>query len=201
MAPLRGYKGTYYEGGIREPFFVRWPGVVPAGVVTAEPMIGVDIYPTFCEIAGATLSDQPLDGISLLPLLKGQQKTLPQRDLFWHFPAYLQAHGVEGRESRDPLFRTRPCSVIRSGDWKLHHFFEDDGVELYNLHEDLGEARNLAAEMPAKVAELRGRLDTWRNSVRAPIPTEPNPEFDAEAERTAIETARQRKRRELRTPD
>ena len=195
MAPLRGYKGTYYEGGIREPFFVRWPGVVAAGETSPEPITGVDILPTFCEIAGVTLPDQPLDGVSLVPLINGTQQALPSRDLFWHFPAYLQANNIERHESRDPLFRTRPCSVIRAGKWKLHHYFEDDGMELYNLAEDLGETNNLANKLTAKAAELRARLDAWRAAIEAPIPIDRNPKFDAAAERAAIDVANEKRRR------
>ena len=191
MAPLRGYKGTYYEGGIREPFFVKWPGVVRPGSTCAEPVIGVDLFPTFCEMTGAKLPQaQVQDGLSLVPLLKGQTQALPERALFWHFPAYLQAGGsVEGVESRDPLFRTRPCSVIRQGPWKLHQYFEDGGLELYHLTNDLAETRNLAQSHPEKTQELLQRLKRWQEKVKAPIPTEPEPAFDAVAEAAAIRKA------------
>ena len=188
MAPLRGYKGTYYEGGIREPFFVKWPGVVEPGTSCDVPITGVDLHPTLREMAGATLpEDQPADGLSLVPLLKGQVDTLGDRALFWHFPAYLQAGGsAQGSESRDVLFRTRPCSIIRLGDWKLHQYFEDGGLELYNLRQDVGETTNLAKEMPAKTAELLERLQEWQAEINAPIPQERNPEYDAQAEAAAI---------------
>jgi arylsulfatase A-like enzyme len=191
MAPLRGYKGTYYEGGIREPFFVKWPGVVQPGTKSEEPIIGVDLYPTFCEMAGIELpAGQALDGVSLVPLLRGDKTTLGPRPLFWHFPAYLQAGGGAGSESRDPLFRTRPCSIIRLGDWKLHQYFEDGGLELYNLREDIGETNNLAQKTPDKTRELLDRLQQWRNDIGAPVPSEPNPAYDADAEAAAIEAAR-----------
>lgn len=188
MDPLKGYKGTYYEGGIREPFFVRWPGVVKPGTKSAEPIIGVDLYPTLCEIAGAELPQQPVDGRSLVPLLNGSRKTFGRRPLFWHFPAYLQAYAVID-EQRDPLFRSRPCSVIRDGDWKLHQYFEDGALELYNLREDIGETRNLAEERPKKTAELLDRLEQWRSRVNAPVPTKANPGFDAKVEAAAIKAA------------
>jgi arylsulfatase A-like enzyme len=189
MAPLRGYKGTYYEGGIRVPFFVKWPGVVRPGTRTAEPITGVDLYPTFCEMAGIDPpDDHPLDGVSLVPLLKGERETLGERPLFWHFPAYLQSGpGPPGGESRDPLFRTRPCSIIRLGDWKLHQYFEDGGLELYNLRDDIGERRNLAETNPEKMQELLWRLEQWREELGAPVPSEPNPEYDPEAEAAALE--------------
>ncbi len=188
MDPLKGYKGTYYEGGIRVPFFVNWPGVVTPGTKTAVPMIGVDIYPTFCEIAGAKLpSRQSQDGVSLVSLLNGKKNSLGDRALYWHFPAYLQSYGGKfNREQRDPLFRSRPCGVIRVGDFKLHHYFEDDGFELYDLKNDIGEKNNLAGKMPEKVSELRAQLNAWQRRVNAAIPTERNPEFDAEAEAKAI---------------
>ena len=191
MAPLRGYKGTYYEGGIREPFFVKWPGVVKPGTKSDEPIIGVDLYPTFCEMTGAELPEgQPFDGVSIVPLLSREVDTLGERGLFWHFPAYLQASGNQGSESRDPLFRTRPCSIIRAGDWKLHQYFEDGGLELYNLRDDVGETTNLANQMPARTRELLQRLEQWRAEIGAPVPTEPNPEYDAEAEAAAIGAVR-----------
>ena len=186
MDPLWGYKGNYYEGGIRVPFVVNWPGVVKPGQASQEPIIGVDLYPTFVEIAGAKLPAQPQDGRSLLPLLNGEAKTFGERPLYWHFPAYLQSYSVTG-EQRDPLFRTRPCSVIRVGDYKLHEYFEDGALELYNLREDIREQTNLAEAMPEKTKELHNLLKAWRKELSAPLPTERNPKFDAEAEAAAIE--------------
>lgn len=186
MKPLKGYKGTYYEGGIRVPFFVKWPGVVQSGTRSAEPIIGVDIYPTLCEIGGAVMPEgQPADGVSLVPLLTGAKTTLGDRPLFWHFPAYLQAYQVWD-EQRDPLFRSRPCSVIRSGTWKLHEYFEDGAVELYNLADDIGEATDLSTQQPDKAKELLARLNAWRKEINAVVPTVLNPEYDAEDEARAI---------------
>jgi arylsulfatase A-like enzyme len=183
MAPLKGYKGTYYEGGIRVPFCVNWPKVVEPGGKCAEPITAVDLLPTFCEMTGAPLPDkQPVDGKSLVPLFKGE--SLGQRAIFWHFPAYLQNY-ARFDQQRDPLFRSRPCSVIRDGDWKLHEYFEDGGLELYNLADDIGETKNLAESNPEKTRELHEKLKEWRTATKAPIPTEKNPEFDAEAEALA----------------
>lgn len=185
MAPLKGYKGTYYEGGIRVPFFVKWPGIVQPNSESSEPVIGVDIYPTLCEIAGISApKGQAVDGVSLVPLLKGETKTFGDRPLFWHFPAYLQAYQVWD-EQRDPLFRSRPCSIIRSGKWKLHQYFESGDLELYDLKNDIGETENLSESKPAVAARLLDRLNSWRIEVDAPVPTKPNPEFDAEAESKA----------------
>lgn len=191
MAPLKGYKGTYYEGGIRVPLVVRWPGVVQAGQVCDVPVTGVDVYPTLCEIAAAPLpAGQVFDGKSLVPLLK-RERFPEDRPLFWHFPAYLQSYSRTDQQ-RDPLYRSRPCSIIREGDWKLHEYFEDGAIELYNLETDIGETTNLVRTNPAKAEELRGKLRQWRAEIDAPVPTTPNPDYDAEAERAAIERATKR---------
>lgn len=194
MDPLKGYKGTYYEGGIREPMFITWPGVSQQGTCDV-PVINVDLYPTFCEMTGASLPDgQSLDGKSLIPLIKNPEGSLGDRALFWHFPAYLQSYQrIDGQ--RDLLFRSRPCSIIRDGDWKLHEYYEDGGLELYNLAVDVGEQRNLAETKPEKAKELHDKLNAWRETIGAPVPTEPNPKFDAEAEAAAIEKAMKRKRK------
>lgn len=161
-APLRDEKGSLYEGGIREPMIVRWPGVVKAGTECAEPVTSVDFYPTFLDIAGVKGDpNQPLDGLSLMPLLK-QSGPLDREDIFWHYPNY---------------HHTSPAGAIRSGDWKLIEYFEDGHVELYNLAEDLSETKDLAASMPDKAKELRAKLAAWRKSVNAAMPT-PNPDYD-----------------------
>ena len=189
MHPLKGYKGTYYEGGIREPFFIKWPGVVKAGTRNDTPIIAVDLYPTFCEMTGAALpANQDLDGVSLVSLFKGKSP-LPKRALYWHFPAYLQSYRNVYNEQRDPIYRSRPCSIIRYGDWKLHEYFEDGegGLELYNLSNDIGEKNNLAKTNPEKTRQLHQMLKDWRSKMKAPVPTEKNPKYDpvAEAEKIA----------------
>ena len=193
MAPLKGYKGTYYEGGIREPMFVIWPGVTKPGTTCDTPVANVDLYPTFCDMTGAKRPDQPLDGLSLKPLLQG--KEAPQfesRGLFWHFPAYLQSYQRIDQQ-RDPLYRSRPCSIIRMGRWKLHEYFEDGGLELYDLVDDPGESNNLAESHPKQRDRLHEALKQWRADTNAPVPTEPNPNYDAEAERKAIKKALSKK--------
>src|SRR5690606_17201411 len=113
--PYRAGKGSYFEGGIREPLIIRWPEKIQAGSTCDIPVIGLDYYPTFLEVAGFTApKDKVLDGVSLMPLLQ-QQKRFPKRTLFWHFPIYLQAYSGEGDDSHDPLFRTRPGSVMLDG--------------------------------------------------------------------------------------
>jgi arylsulfatase A-like enzyme len=175
--PLRGAKGTLYEGGIHVPLFIRWPGVTKAGASTSTPVIGIDFYPSFLELAGIT---QPLnsevDGVSFLPLLKGENTE--ERDLFWHFPAYLE--NDKNNKTVKGNFRTRPVSVIRSGDYKLLQYYEDGRIELYNLKEDIGEKNDLAAANPEKAAELNEKLQLWKTTVNAPVPTEVNPYFKPE---------------------
>ncbi|EGF27458.1 sulfatase [Rhodopirellula baltica] len=188
MKPLRGYKGTYYEGGIREPFFVTWPGVVDAGTKSDVPVIAADLYPTFIEMTGAKLpADQPLDGVSLMPLLK-QEGSLADRELYWHFPAYLQSYSVTDGQ-RDLLYRSRPCGIIRDGRWKLHEYFEDGGLELYDLVADPGESNNLADANPIKTRALHSKLVAWRERIGAPVPTEPNPNHDPASEAKAMQKA------------
>lgn len=187
MDPLKGYKGTYYEGGIREPMFVIWPGVTKPGTTSDTPVINVDLFPTFCDMTGATLPNQPIDGKNLRPLLEGSSNSeFESRALFWHFPAYLQSYKrMDGQ--RDLLYRSRPCSIIRSGKWKLHEYFEDGGLELYDLQSDPGEATNLAESNPDQRERLHNRLKRWRETTGAPVPTELNPNFDLESENQEIE--------------
>lgn len=187
MEPLKGYKGTYYEGGIRVPMLVNWPGRIEPKRSIDEPVIGVDIYPTLCEFAGATVPDgQAIDGVSLVELLTTGRPLKP-RSLFWHFPAYLQSYGAVCQEQRDVLFRSRPCSVIRAGDWKLHYFFEDGQSELYNLRADVGESKNVFQSEPEKAAELTRELSSWQQRTAAPNQLAKNPAFDAEKEASAIQ--------------
>jgi arylsulfatase A-like enzyme len=193
--PLRGNKGSYYEGGIREPFIVRWPGRTRAGSRSDVPVINVDLFPTFLAAAGAGVpSGKTLDGESLLPLLDGTG-SLQRGAIFWHFPGYLDKPVTRGRELDVRTgFRSRPVSVIRKGDWKLHLYHEEwqlDGgrdriasnqaVELYDLAADIGERRNLANGNPSKRDELLGDLFAWFASADALLPTEPNPRFDPDA--------------------
>ena len=179
-APLRGGKGMLYEGGIRVPYIFRWRGTVAAGTTCSEPINSVDLYPTMLELSGGKKPEgQPLDGVSYVSSLKGSKK-LEREAIYWHFPGYLGA----GQGS----WRTTPVSVIRSGDWKLMEFMEDDRVELYNLREDVGERDDLAAKMPEKAKELRENLHVWRRDVNAPMPTK------NEGDEEAAGTRRQRRR-------
>ena len=163
-SPLRGGKGMLYEGGVRVPYLFRWPGTVAAGGTCEEPIISVDLYPTLLELAGGEPPEgQPLDGASYLGLLKNGGKGRLERDaIYWHFPGYLGA-GVGS-------WRTTPAGAVRAGEWKLHEFFEDGRIELYNLANDVGERKNLAGEMPEKAKELHAKLAAWREKVGAKMP-------------------------------
>ena len=177
--PLRGAKGMLYEGGIRVPMIVHWPGKTTAGSKFEQPVIGVDLLPTILEMANAklrvNLSDQPRDGISLVNVIDGSAERIVSRPVFWHFPAYLQ--GTGGGTSQDP-FRTRPAGAVRLGDWKLIEFFETGHVELYNLVDDIAESKNVAAANPDRTALLLEKLQSWRESVSAPVPMERNPDYE-----------------------
>ena len=182
---LREGKGSPYEGGIRVPLIVRWPGTVKAGSECNVPVHFVDFYPTFAALTGARLpANHVLDGESLLPLWK-QSGSLQRTALYWHMPTYTVAYGRS------------PCAVIRQGDWKLIHWFGDyidtkgftpdntpygklvigSRTELYNLRADLGETRDLASTQPERVRELSAALAAWWKDTRAKMP-EKNPDYD-----------------------
>ena len=176
MAPLRGSKGMLYEGGIRVPMIARWPGRIKAKTSCDVPVIGIDFYPTFLEMAGAPKpAGHILDGESLVPLLTRRQ-ALKRKAVFWHFPAYLEPYN-----KKQQPWRTTPAGAIRQGDWKLIEFFEDGKVELYNLKDDISETNDLAKTKLDKAKELHRILVQWRKSVNAPVPTEKNPKYEPAA--------------------
>lgn len=189
--PLRGNKGCYYEGGIREPWIMRWTGVTTPGSRCDVPVINQDLFPTFLALAGAGAPEgKVLDGESLLPLLKGEGD-LQRESIFWHFPGYLNGPVIRGRElDLRTDFRTRPVSVIHQGDWKLHLYWEEwvlDGgreklstngaVELYNLNQDIGERHNLAESHIVQRDRLLHDLLVWLEATDALIPSQPNPAY------------------------
>lgn len=163
-APLKGGKGSFYEGGIRVPLIVRWPSVVRPGTTSDEPVISVDMYPTLLEATGVEPQEgYPLSGSSFVPVLKNAGTSLERDALYWHFPGYLQAYGPG-------TWRTTPVSVIRSGPWKLMKFYEGNRVELYNLEDDLGETQNLVQEKPDTRDRLLDHLNGWLQEHDAPLP-------------------------------
>ena len=161
-APLRAGKGFPYEGGIREPLIVKWPGVTQAGSVCNISVCSIDFFPTLLEIAGVQ-SPAKVDGQSFVPLLK-QNGHIEREALYWHYPHYWAG-------------RVPPYGAVRAGDWKLIEFYEDMRVELYNLKDDLGETRDLAKDNAEKTAQLRQMLHRWRQEVAAQMPTR-NPNYD-----------------------
>ncbi len=168
--PFRAGKGYLYEGGLRVPLIVRWPGTVKPAWVNDTPVVLTDLVPTLLEAAGMDLAKQvgPLDGVSLAKFLAGG--ALPARPLFWHFPNYTNQGG-------------RPASAMREGEWKLVEHFEDGKAELFNLAKDVSETTDLAGKESARVAEMKGKLAAWRASVGAQE-TKPNPAFNAAKHRT-----------------
>ena len=166
-APLRSGKGSLYEGGTRVPFIARWPGVIPAAATSEVPTIHVDLFPTLVEIAGAKLPDQPLDGVSLLPLWRDPKTSLKRDAIFQHFPGYLGAGKA--------YWRTTPVSLIQEGNWKLMEFLEDGHFELYDLRSDPGESKNLAESEADRTARMSRRLTAWRDEIKAPMPQRKEP--------------------------
>lgn len=169
-APLRGSKGQLYEGGIRVPLAVSWPGLKKPGTICNAPVSTVDWYPTLLEVAGIKLpKGHTLDGVSLVPAFQGVSELTRPR-LFWHFPCYVGA--------------ATPSSAIREADFKLIEFFEDGGRrELYNLKSDASEQRDLTASMPNKAAELYRTLQAWQKEIGAATPRDANPNYDPSAQR------------------
>lgn len=153
-----------YEGGIRVPLIVHSPNQTNRGTVSAEPVIGTDIYPTILELAGLPmLPEQHVDGVSIAPLLTTQE-TLDRDAIFWHFPHYSN-HGNQS-----------PGGAVRSGDYKLLEYFENGTVQLFNLREDIGEQNDLSLVEPERAARLREKLHAWRRTVSANMML-PNPEY------------------------
>ena len=170
MAPLRGSKGMLYEGGIRTPLIVRWPERVDPGSTSQIPVIGLDLYPTIAHLAGAPLLDgHTIDGVNLIPALTGSGE-IPDRDLIWHFPAYLEAdRSVAG------IWRTTPASALRRGSYKVIYFFEEDRWELYDLMSDASEMNDLSDKKPQLTLSLGSNLKQWWKDVDAFLPLRSNP--------------------------
>jgi arylsulfatase A-like enzyme len=187
-APLKAGKGYLYEGGIRVPLCVVWPGAVKPGSVTDVPVIGTDFYRTVAQVAGvAKLQGMPKDSVNLTTLLR--RGFPPARDaLFWHYPHYSEQGG-------------RPGGAIRVGDWKLIRWYEDDAIEFYNLRSDPGEKKNLAADQAGKARGMLALFNDWLKTMNPPMPR-PNPAYDAAVETEGLDAAvqDQLKSGELPTP-
>jgi uncharacterized sulfatase len=160
--PLRSEKGSVYEGGVRDPLIVRYPGKIKPRSTSPEVVTSVDFYPTFLELANAPAPEgHTLDGVSLLPLLTGRAP-LAERAIFWHYPVY---------------HHDRPASALRKGPWKLIENLESQDTQLYNLAADIGETTDLSKAYPQIHSALYAELKQWQKSVDAQLPV-PNPDFD-----------------------
>ncbi|MCP3927608.1 MAG: sulfatase-like hydrolase/transferase, partial [Bacteroidetes bacterium] len=188
VAPLRGGKGSLYEGGIRVPGCARWPAVIKPNTKTSVPVTSVDMMPTFAELANAPLPiTQSVDGVSIVPMLKGKRtKKLNNRAMFWHFPLYLEGGGektyipltADGVPGQGKGWRGIPGSSMIKGDWKVINYYEQEGVELYNLREDESETKNIASENPKRAKEMQALLEAWRTSTNAVGPVLNNPFYE-----------------------
>ena len=161
--PLRAGKGWPYEGGVREPLLIKWPGVTKPDSICNKPVSSPDFFPTILAMAGLQpILQQHLDGTSLVPELQGADS--PERPVFWHYPHYSNQGGS-------------PYGAVRVGDFKLIEWYEDMRVELYDLRRDIAEKNNLATDKPETAAALTARLHSWRTDVKAQMP-QPNPSYD-----------------------
>lgn len=166
--PMRGGKGRQWEGGIRVPLLIQYPGMNNKLKVVNTPVNGIDFFATFLDVANIDWkAEKQLDGVSLLPLIEGEK--IEERPLFWHFPHYANQGG-------------EPSSIIRDGDWKLISYHEDGRNELYNLAKDISEIETFNDQYPEKVIELRKKLDDWLIDVNAKMP-ETNTYYIAEKEK------------------
>tara|TARA_B100001123_G_scaffold292782_2_gene326317 strand:+ start:904 stop:2457 length:1554 start_codon:yes stop_codon:yes gene_type:complete len=162
--PFRGGKGRQWEGGIREPYYIKWPKSPINGRLVDTPVTGTDFFPTLLDLAGIPLMpDQHMDGVSLKPLLMGE--SIAERPLFWHYPHYSNQRGD-------------PSSIIRQGDWKLIYYYEDHRIELYNLVADPGERTDLAGNYSDLEQSMFEKLQAWLKEVDARFPV-PNPNFSS----------------------
>ncbi|QDV53332.1 sulfatase [Gimesia fumaroli] len=176
--PLRGSKWNLYEAGIRVPFVVRWPKHVQAGSICTKPVSGIDLFPTFCEVAGGNCSQLNLDGKSLVPLCEGKSANWPTRALTWHFPYYHPEKGYKKAKETIgvndfAVSKTRPVSAIRVGDSKLLQFYESRKRELYDLRSDPGEQHDLSNSQPDRTAHLGAQLKQMLQDMDARYPTDP----------------------------
>ncbi len=175
MLPLRGGKGRQWEGGIREPFYVRAPGLTRSGSACDVPVSGIDFYPTLLELTGLSVPDEQfVDGKSIVSLMRGEDdEVLSNRDLYWHYPHY-------GNQGGDP------SSVIRNGKWKLINYHEDGHDELYDLQVDPGEQRDVLSDNAEVAHELKMRLVQWIGDIGAKMAV-PDPVYNSEAEEAHLD--------------
>ncbi len=161
--PLRKWKGHVYEGGIRVPAIMSWPGKINPGSVSEASFSSIDYLPTLCQIAGIKTIPSEVDGVSIVPLLEGESRAYSDRSFFWHYPHFSNQLG-------------RPSGAIRKGDYKLIENYETGKIELYNLKDDVSESTDLSDKMVQKTTELHKLLIEWRERVNALMPV-PNPDY------------------------
>ena len=152
--PLRAGKGHLYEGGVKVPFIVYWPGNTKHGAVSEQVTISTDIYPTLLDIAGIKNTNHDIDGVSIVPEIKGKKPV--ERTIFWHSP--------KGRPNKTGDHNS---SAIRVGNYKLIDFYDDNDVQLYNLKDDPEESVNLVLKKPEKAEELHEELNLWKKQIDA----------------------------------
>ena len=183
--PLRAGKGSYYEGGIKVPLIIKWPNMSKKKTVSYSNVSQLDFFPTILDFIKNDLKPNNLDGISLKNYITSSTKI--DRDLFFHFPIYLEAYNKSEDQGRDPLFRTRPGSVIISNNWKLHYYYEDNETELYNLDIDPGESNNLKESEKYITQKLLDKLKKWLESNRAYVSFKNNKHYDDVYEKKEID--------------
>ncbi|MEC9094785.1 MAG: sulfatase/phosphatase domain-containing protein, partial [Planctomycetota bacterium] len=159
LRPLRAAKGYLYEGGIRVPAFIRFPGKIKGGLLSSEPVVTMDYFKTILDICGIGYESAICDGVSLVPLFEG--KKIERDALYFHYPNYAFHKG------------NRLGAAIRRGAYKLIKNFDDGSVELYDLKFDIGEQKNIATERPVLASKLKNKLEKWLVEVKANMPTKP----------------------------
>lgn len=163
LAPLRAWKGHVYEGGVKIPAIVSWPGTIPAGTVNDNYFTNMDYIPTFLEVIGSTVKPKDIDGKSVLATFLKPENPLPVTPIFFHYPHFSNQLG-------------RPSGAVRLGDYKLVKSYETGNLELFNLKDDISESKDLSKKLPAKSKELHALLTNWQKEVNANMPL-PNPKY------------------------
>jgi len=177
LAPLRGTKGSLFEGGVRVPACARWTGQIKPGSISETPISSVDFLPTLASLGNAPLpTTQPVDGTDISPIFFGDK--IKDRSLFWHYPLYLKGIGLEFNlpDGKTDSWRGFPSTSLVRGKYKMIQFLEDKSFALYDLSKDPGEQNNIIESMPELALRLKKEIRDWQKSVNAPIPTTPNPE-------------------------
>ena len=189
QTPLRAGKGSYYEGGIRVPMIATWPAQIPSGTTCHVPISNIDFFPSLLKLCGGNLDQITLDGDDMSACFTAPQTARDTaRAMLWHFPIYLEAYKEQLDGGRDPLFRTRPGTVLRAGEWKLHRYYEYEEEELYHLPSDLGEIHPCQDQHPEILKTMKSAMNTMLRKYKLPVPTVQNPNFSQEENDKNIES-------------